>query len=270
VSARGPLDGLTILVTRPTTSASRLSVALENEGARVIELPTIQIDPPEDWAPLDAAILAGEFDWVVFTSANAVEMFLDRLTRAERGPEWFARSQVAAIGPETAAHLRSAGVTPALVPDEYVAEALVAEMGSAHPLSGRRILLPTAENARETLAQGLVAEGAIVQRVTAYRTVAPEASTKMLEELQSGVVNVITFTSASTVHNLVTMLSGHLELLRRTELACIGPVTAAAARDHGLEPGIIATTYTIPGLVAAIRDSYAHRPAAVRGGDATS
>lgn len=258
--ARGFLSGIRVLVTRPAGQASRLSTALVAEGAEVLELPTIHIDPPLDWTPVDTAIQAGHYDWVVFTSANGVDRFFERLATAGAGSEWFSMTRVAAIGPETAAHLGTRGVRPALVPNEYVAEALVAEMVSFVPLTGRTVLLPGAEIARDTLAVGLSAAGATVDRVTAYRTSAPEPPPAILAQLRSGSVQAATFTSASTVTNLVAMLGRDAEVLNRMVLACIGPVTADAARRHGFEPTITAATYTIPGLVAAMRGYYFDKP----------
>jgi len=260
------LGNLTVLVTRPTTAASRLSNALRDEGAHVIELPTIQIEPPLDWSPVDAAIAAGHYDWVVFSSSNGVDLFLDRLQALGRDPAWFDSVRVAAIGPETAARLRAGGITPTLVPDEYVAEALVAEISSFDPLTNRRVLLPSAEIARDTLANGLAAEGASVDRVTIYRTVQPDPSPEILAQLRGGNIQVVTFTSASTVNNLVAMLGGDAGVLQGLDIACIGPITADAAREHGLQPTIVATTYTIPGLVTAIRGYYL---AKVAGGSIT-
>lgn len=247
------LSGLIVLVTRPAEQASRLTAALVAEGAEVIELPSIQIDPPTSWEPMDTAIRTGDYAWVVFTSANGVRFFCDRLHAAGEGPSWFDRTRVAAIGPETARAVEDRGAHPSLVPDEYVAEALVASLAAAVPLVGRRVLLPRADIARDTLATGLEAEGAIVERVTAYRTVTPTPPPEVLAKLRDGAVDVVTFTSSSTVRNLVQMLGSDAEVLRTMRVACIGPITAATAREAGLEPSIVADTYTIAGLIDAIR-----------------
>lgn len=249
----GPLDGQTILVTRPSESGSRLSTALEAEGARVIELPTIQIEPPLNWGPLDQAIRRGNYEWVVFASVNAVRFFLERLAVAGFSVAWFSHSNVAAIGSETARSLDAAGVPLALVPDEYIAEALIASLLDFGPILGRRILIPSADIARETLSAGLAAAGAIVDQLTAYRTTLPDPPTNVLAELHSKAVDIVTFTSSSTVKNLTTILGPDIRFLSEAVVACIGPVTAATARELGLDPQIVATTYTIAGLVEAIR-----------------
>ncbi len=251
-----PLARLRVLVTRPADQASRLSVALQNEGAEIVELPSIQIEPPLDWTPVDAAVGGGVYDWIVFTSANGVRFFVERVRLAGKDASWFGPCRVAAIGPETARTLESLGVKPALVPDEYVAEALVATMEDAVPLTGRRVLLPQADIGRDALAVGLEAAGAIVDRVVAYRTVLPVPAPAVLEQLRRGAIDLATFTSASTVRNLVTMLGTDVRALEKCVLACIGPVTAQAAVDLGLQPAIIATNSTIAGLMDAIRGYY--------------
>lgn len=252
------LAGLTILVTRPAEQASKLTMALQGEGAEVVELPSIQIEPPASWGRMDEAIHRGGCAWVVFTSANGVRFFFERLRSHHLDASWFDGSRVAAIGPETARAIEAEGVRPSLVPDEFVAEALVASLAEI-PLEGQHVLLPRADIARDALADGLEAQGAIVDRVIAYRTVTPSAPPEVLDRLRRGDVDVASFTSSSTVRNLVAMLGPDQETLRRLTIACIGPVTAATARDLGLEPSIVATTYTIPGLVAAIRSYYWER-----------
>ncbi len=251
-AAGGPLVGRTVLVTRPQGQASRLSTALAEQGAIPIEVPAIRIEPPESWADLDAAIARGSFDWVVFTSANGVAAFLDRLALAGRGPEWFAGTRVAAIGPETARTLARAGIAADLVPEEYVAEALVACLADERDLTGARILLPRADIARDALQRGLREAGATVHSVVAYRTATETASPELLAQLQARQINVVTFTSSSTVRSLVQMLGGDTDLLTGAVIACIGPVTAATARGLGLRVDVVAEQYTIAGLVDAL------------------
>lgn len=261
-----PLARLRVLVTRPADPASRLSTALLAEGADVVELPTIRIDPPEDWGPVDAAIRAGRYDWVVFTSVPGVQNFCARLSAQGHEPTWFEGARVAAIGPETARRLEAEGVRPSLVPDEYVAEALVAEIDGAVPLTGRRVLLPGANIAREALAEGLQAAGAIVERLVVYRTVAPNPPPQVMVQLREGAIQVVTFTSSSTVTNLVSMLGADAAVLGNLVIACIGPVTADTVRQQGLEPTIVAATHTLPGLVAALRGYYLEKQAVTPGG----
>lgn len=247
-----PLAGRTVLVTRPLEQAGRLSAALAAYGAIPIEVPAIRIEPPASWAGLDAAIAQGGYDWVIFTSVNGVAYFWQRLEAAGGGSAWFARTRVAAIGPETGKALAARGVRPDLVPEEYVTEALVACLADGRDLHGVRVLLPRADIARDALQRGLWAAGASVDCVVAYRTAPAEAPPDLLARLRAGEVDVATFTSSSTVRALVQMLGGDLQLLAATVVACIGPVTARAAQSAGLRVDIVADQYTIPGLVDAL------------------
>ncbi len=252
LAGSGPLAGRRVLVTRPHGQASRLSTALAEQGAIPIEVPAIRIEPPESWADLDAAIARGGYDWVVFTSVNGVAAFFERLGVAHRDASWFAGSKVAAIGPETARTLARAGVSASLVPDEYVAEALVACIADERDLTGARILLPRADIAREALQEGLRVAGAIVHSVVAYRTAPEIASPELVAKLRAGQIDVVTFTSASTVRAVVQMLGGDPTPLTQPAIACIGPITAATAAGLGLRVNVVAERYTIPGLVDAL------------------
>jgi uroporphyrinogen-III synthase len=181
------------------------------------------------------------------------------LGAAGQGAEWFEGSRVAAIGPETARLLLSNGVRPDLVPDEFVAEALIACLSDAAPLWGRRVLLPRANIAREALEVGLRAEGAIVDQVVAYRTTSAAPPPGLVEQMRAGAVDAVTFTSSSTVRGLLEMLGPDAEALRAAVIACIGPITAATAREAGFEPQVTANVYTADGLVSALKGYYARR-----------
>ncbi|MBI4214145.1 MAG: uroporphyrinogen-III synthase [Chloroflexi bacterium] len=285
------LAGICVLVTRPTDQASRLSEALRSEGAEVLEQPSIQIDPPLDWTPVDEAIHRDGYDWIVFASVNAVRFFIDRVVAAAAGIApgtgtavsggahqtdltqtgalaWFRAVQVAAIGPETARTLEHFGVRPDLVPEEYVAEALAASMADSIPLQGHRVLLPQAEMGRDTLAAALKEAGALVDRVTVYRTVFPVPTPAIIDRLRRSEIDLVTFTSSSTVRNLVQMLGPEAGALKACVTACIGPVTAETAAELGLVPRVVATSYTIHGLVEAIRGYYVGRSTSARDGGA--
>lgn len=251
-----PLEGLTVLVTRPQEQARRLTDALAAEGASALEVPVIALEPPESWGPLDAAIAADGYDWTIFTSANGVRFFWQRLEAAGRGAEWFEGNRTATIGPETARTLEARGVRPTLVPNEFVAEALVAALADAGPLGGQRILAPRADRTRDALTRGLRDRGAIVDEVVAYRTVRAPAARDLEGHLRVGGIDVVTFTSSSTVRSLLEALDS-AESLRGVTIACIGPITAATAREAGLAAHVVAETHTIPGLVAALREYYA-------------
>lgn len=248
----GPLVGRAILVTRPAGQAARLVGALHSQGAHTIELPVIAIEPPSSYEAMDVAIRLRTYDWVVFTSANGVRFFQERLRALGESAEWFHGKRVAAIGPETARSVRASGVAADLVPDEYVAEALVACLADCAPLRGQRVLLPRADIARDALSTGLTSEGAVVDTVVAYRTVPAPASSNMLDRLKAGGIDAVTFTSSSTVRAFLAMLGGSTDALHETTLACIGPITAQTLRDAGLEPTVVAQTYTVAGLVEAL------------------
>jgi uroporphyrinogen III methyltransferase/synthase len=242
-----------VLVTRTRQQASALSTRLRALGAAAIELPTIEITPPGDWAPLDAAIARlASYDWIVFTSVNGVASFWERLVQAGLDARALHGVEVAAIGPATAAALESHGLQSDYVPGEYVAEAVAAGLGDVH---GLRILLPRADIARPALAELLREAGADVVEVTAYHTRRPDIDTDALRDLLAG-ITVVTFTSSSTVRNLVAMIhDAGLELpgvLAGAVIACIGPITAGTAREAGLPVQIMAEEYTIEGLVSAL------------------
>ena len=250
-----PLFGQRVLVTRTRQQASVLSKRLQALGAEAIELPTIRIEPPASWAPLDAAVagLSG-YDWIVFTSVNGVEAFWQRLQRAGLDARALHGVRLAAIGPATASALEDCGLRADCVPREYVAEAVAAELGN---VAGRWVLLPRADIARPALAVLLRAAGANVEEVDAYRTVRPETEPEALHHLLSR-VSVATFSSSSTVRNLAEMATeAGLDLreeLSEATIACIGPITADTARELGLPVHVVARQYTIEGLVEALLD----------------
>jgi uroporphyrinogen III methyltransferase/synthase len=254
-----PLFGKRIVVTRPREQAAELIDLLAELGAITIEAPAIRLVEPEDYAALDEACgRAGEYDWIVFTSANGVDRFMARLMAGPGDVRDLKGVRLCAIGPATAEHLAKHGVKVDLMPREYRAEAVVDALRAWGDLSGVRVLLPRADIARELLAEELRRSGAEVDEVTAYRTVPVESERsdapdiyKMLLERQ---IDVVTFTSASTVKNFVRMLGGEVaaDLLQHTVVACIGPVTAEAAEQYQIRTAVVANEYTIPGLVEAI------------------
>ena len=252
-----PLFGKTVLVTRSRSQASALSSLLEDEGARAIELPTIRFERAEPFTEMDLAIESlGEFQWVVFTSANGVEAFFDRMKELGRDARQFGGANVASIGPATSAALAKRGVIADLVPREYVAESLLESLAE-RVRPGDKILLPRADIGRNVLEEGLAVMGAQVQRVVAYRTVTPPESKQLATELLSGgSVDVVTFTSSSTVENLIGILEGDASKLNGAVVACIGPITAASADAAGLKVDVVASEHTIPGLVEAIKGAF--------------
>ncbi len=247
-----PLFGKRVLVTRSRTQAGALSRLLEGRGAEVVEIPTIRITPPEDYAELDSAIrrLPG-FDWIVFTSTNAVDAVFDRLGEAGLDSRALHGMRVAAIGKSTARELRDRGIAADMIASLSISEGLVKEM-AAIGVSGSRILAPGAETRREALVSGLAELGAEVEVVAAYRTVNVESSPAAVEAALADGIDVATFTSSSTVRGLVRLLNGDVAKLDGVAVACIGPVTAAEARAAGLDVAILASESTVEGLVEAV------------------
>lgn len=270
---RLPLFGRTIVCTRAAGQANQLGALLGELGARVLSVPTIAFAPPEDYGPLDAAIgQLARYDWVVFTSANGVARFFERLRGRHGGDDRaLGHARVAAIGPSTAARLGEEGISPDVVPGSYRAEAVYEAMrafearcgdGTEGGLRGRRVLIPRARVAREALPELLRSAGAEVDVAPAYRTVVPEGDTAGRLREALGRADGVTFTSSSTVRNLVALLGGEAPvLLGSLDVFSIGPVTSETLRRAGLPPSAEAQTYTVPGLVEAIRAHYAHHEA---------
>jgi uroporphyrinogen III methyltransferase/synthase len=258
-AAAGALSGRAIAVTRARAQAPELAALLEAHGARVLAVPTIAIEPPDSWAPLDAALGTLErYDWVVFTSVNGVEMARRRVPAAG---ERLARRRLAAIGPATARALRDWGCAAEIVPDEYVAEALVGQLAPRLG-AGARVLVPRAAEARDVLVRELRARGAEVDEVAAYRTrPSGEGGTALRAALAAGGVDAVTFTSSSTVRHCAALFAPGeaARALSRVAVACIGPITRDTAREHGLETQIMPAEYTIPALAAAIAAHFRQR-----------
>jgi uroporphyrinogen-III synthase len=250
----GSLTGKTILITRAHHQSSRLAEALEGLGADVLKLPTIEIVPPETYASLDAALRGiANFHWLIVTSVNGVSALSDRMQFLAMAPEQLRHLQIAAIGPATAAALSRLGLSVAAVPEEYVAEAVVAML--REKVTGRRVLLARAAVARDVIPEELSKCGADVHVVEAYRTVIPQDSVERLREIfGSGNPHpdAVTFTSSSTVNNFFALLAAaRMELPRGLRAVSIGPVTSRTLRQHGWEPAIEAEKYDIPGVVGA-------------------
>ena len=252
-----PLFGLRVLVTRSRTQAGALSQLLSQEGAHPLEVPTIEIQPLDDYTELDAALRAlSDYDWVVFPSTNSVDVVFGRLAELDLDARAFGPARVAAIGSATSDSLRARGIVANFVPEEFVSES-VAEGLKDRIAAGQRVLLPQADIGRDTLGDGLTAQGADVHRVTAYRTVTPEGSAELIAAHLADGVDVATFTSSSTVRNLVALLDGDTSALGGVRIACIGPVTATAAAEAGLKVDILASEYTVAGLVEALKAHFA-------------
>jgi uroporphyrinogen-III synthase len=249
----GPLAGRRIVVTRAAQQSGGLRERLEQQGAEVLLLPTIEIVPPESYAPLDDALRqAGDFDWLVVTSANAVRVMDDRLTALGLGAESLAHLRCAAVGPSTADAMRSMGLAVDVVPERYVGEALADAL--ADRVRGQRVLLVRAAVARDVVPESLRAAGAEVAIVDAYCTVVPAEAAVRARAVFSDepLPDAVVFTSGSTVWHLLNVLR-EAGLAFPPLVACvsIGPVTSAALRDAGLPVASEAETASLDGLVDA-------------------
>lgn len=250
-----PLEGRRILVTRPREQSSQLVALLEAEGADVLRIPTIRIEAAKDPKALQsAAITAGDFDWVIFTSVNGVDRFGGALEEASAKLD-IGGARVCAIGPATAVAAEGRFGRVDLVADVHTAEGVIDALDSRGQIAGRRFLLPQAAGARDVLAATLGQRGGEVVQVEAYRTVIDERSAERLrQELDRGGADMVTFTSASSVRSSLEVAGGRFAV---PAVATIGPVTSAAARAEGLNVDVEADPHTIPGLVSAILRYYA-------------
>ncbi len=258
-----PLFGKRVLVTRPREQAAEMVRLLEEHGAEAIEAPMIRIAPPDDYGPLDAACAAiHQYDWIVFASANAVDVFIKRLLATPRDLRALHGVNLCAVGPATAERLRELGLKVDLVPAEYRAEALVEGLAGSRDVTGLRVLLPRADIGREVVADELRRRGADVTEVIAYRTVIVdperEGEPDIYRMLLDRRIDVVTFTSPSAVRNLVRVLGAEpaADLLQSAVVASIGPVTAEAAAQYNIRSTVVPAEYTVAALVDAIVEHF--------------
>jgi len=239
---RLPLHGLKIAITRARRSAPDMALQLSALGAQVLEYPTIEIVPPISFDALDRAIADLEaYDWLIFTSANAVETFAERLAASSRDLRGL-RAKLCAIGPATRKAVEKMHLKVDVVPEEYVAESLI-EALQGHDMTGRRILIPRAAVARDSVPEALRAMGATVEIAEAYRTIVPESGA-------APAADWITFTSSSTVKNFIAL--NEPGAIHRYKTASIGPITTETLKMHGVEPTIEAKPHTTEGMIDAI------------------
>ncbi len=252
-----PLTGRRVLVTRAAEQAGKLSAGLRALGAEPVEVPVLEIRPPQSFAALDAALARLEsYDWLILTSANAVRALAERAALGGVDLKKLATPQAAAVGAATAAAARKAGFTPTFVPKAYVAESLVE--GLLPTLKARtarqRILLARAAVARDVIPDALRAAGVEVDVVEAYRNVLPEAAPELLRRALAGGLDAATFTSSSSATHLAEAVraAGVGWPLAGVPAVSIGPVTSQTLRDLGWPPAAEAEPYDIPGLIAAV------------------
>jgi len=251
-----PLEGRTILITRTKSQSTGFREQLEGAGSRVLEVPAIEIRPRMS-RELDQAILQLEsYDWLFFTSANAAVVFAEQVAhlRPEFQPESLERPRICAIGPATSERIQAYGYRVALVPAVFQAEGVIDEFVRSQEgkLEGARILLPRAAQAREILPAELRRRGAVVDLIPAYDTALPDGTAETLCELLKKVkIDLVTFTSSSTVHNFVQAAGPDVDL-SRFHYAAIGPITAATAKEYGLPIAVLPPKWTVPDLAQAI------------------
>ncbi len=251
-----PLTGVRIVVGRAKHQAGALSDELRKFGADVLEIPFLEIRPPDSYQPLDHALKEiSDYDWLILTSVNGVEALWDRLKELQVPPESLKHLHVAAIGPATKKAIEKRGLKVEVVPEEYVAESVVKSLKNR--ISGKRVLLARAKVARDVIPKELRALGAEVDVVEAYETVIPEDSkTQLRTALSQSRPDLVTFTSSSSVKNFIALAEGRD--LSGIQFVSIGPVTSSTLRELGLNVDLEAEEYTIPGLVQAILRNYSH------------
>lgn len=254
-----PLMGRSIVVTRAREQASELVKRLSDLGAECLECPTIEVAPPDDLKPLDMAIEnLSTYDWLIFTSVNGVNFFFNRLFAKNKDVRALSNVHTAVIGPATAKRLFDFGLQSDIVPESYRAESIIKAF-AGKDINGKKMLLPRAKEARPILPLELTRMGAVVDEVTAYCTRAVQDNADfMLTRLKEKTIDLITFTSSSTVKNFHALLPPEdLEsLMQGVTVASIGPITGDTARDLGFDVHIIAESFTIPGLCQAIKQYY--------------
>ncbi len=254
MSADKPLDGKCVVITRAAEQSSELKERLENLGARVLLLPAVSFFGPSDTTHVDRVIASLEtFDWVFFTSANAVRFFADRCRKVGRDVRAGKKPRYAAVGPATASVAAKAGFTLDYVAQEFQGIALVRELGAS--LAGKHVLLPRSDRAGSDLPEGLKRAGVEVTEIVVYRTggIGP-CEQGVLEAVRDARVDVVSFFSPSAVENLRTELGAEVvsRLGMRAAFAAVGPVTAAALRKAGLPVAIEASEATAESVAAAI------------------
>lgn len=248
-----PLFGKKILITRAEEQSEELVDLLVEYGARVLTLPLLKFVLPDDLKPLDSAIDNLErYDWLIFTSANGVRFFFNRLKEREKDVRALKGIKIMAIGPGTKKEIEKQNITVDAMPEKFIAESVVEYFGNN--VEGKRFLLPRARVARDVIPRLLQERGGKVDVVTVYETVVPEIKKETLKALfEEEKIDVLTFTSSSTVRNFVQIAGKNVsKWLDGVKIACIGPVTAETARNSGINPDIVSEEYTIKGIVDAI------------------
>ena len=251
-----PLFGKTIIVTRSRDQASVFSDQLIELGANVLEYPTINITDPDDFGPLDRELEnLGSTDWLIFTSVNGVDAFFNRIFELGRDVRDLTGVKICSIGPSTTERIKGFHVSIDCQPPKYVAESVVEALKKVEEIKGKRFLMPRTDIARSYVPEELRKLGAEVSDIVAYKTVlATDGDNIVLDKLKDGEVDIVTFTSASTVKNFVKIIGeDNLSAFKNNvQFASIGPITNESAEEMDIDISIKAEEYTIPGLVQAI------------------
>jgi uroporphyrinogen-III synthase len=248
-----PLANRRILVTRGASQASKLSDGLRELGAVPVEVPVLEIVPPESYEPLDGALQnLAQYDWLIVTSANTVQVLSERASFLGVSLDKFAPQNVGAVGAATTEAARDAGLTVSVVPESYVAESLVAEIKGQ--IAGKRILLARAAVARDVIPDALRAAGATVDVIDAYRNILPTAAPQQLRHAYARGLDAATFTSSSSVTHLAEAAeaAGVPFPLKGVRAISIGPITSQTLRGCGWTPASEADPHDVPGLIAAV------------------
>jgi uroporphyrinogen III methyltransferase/synthase len=257
-----PLFGKRIVVTRPREQARELAEPLEKLGAEAIEAPLVRIVPVEDTSAFDEALARiEEFQWGVFTSANAVDRFMERLLAGAGDVRRLSNLRLCTVGPATASHFARHGLKVDVIPSDFRADAIVGALEAHGSLAGARVLWPRTDKAREALGDGLRTAGAELSEITVYHTelVEPAGEPDVYRMLLDRAIDVVTFTSPSAIQSFVQIYGADAsaDLLRTTLVASIGPVTAEAGERYGIHSSIVPAQHTIAGLVDAITEYFA-------------
>lgn len=257
----GALEGKTIVVTRAAHQAGEFIRLLQERGAATAAIPTIDIVDPESWEEADRALGSlGSYDWIILTSVNGVNFFLRRAREKLGGLSDLKNCRICAVGPRTRDAILKQGLHVDFMPAEHVAEGVVEESGESW--EGKRALFPRAAEGRDVIPAGLRELGAEVDVIPVYRNVLPETSAEEFRKvLAGGGADAITFTSGSTVNNFIALFpqGEAAEILEGAAVACIGPITSAAARVGGLRVDIEPEQYTIPALTEALERHFDRR-----------
>lgn len=259
-----PLFGKRIMVTRTREQASELVYSLENLGADCVECATISLEPPDSWQEIDLALESlDSFNWLLFTSINAIEYFFRRLFELDKDARDLHAIKIAVVGTATEVALNRYGLKADLVPDEFTGQGLASKL-IAKGVDGAKFLLPRALKASSVLPDALMKAGAEVVIAPVYQNVRPQGKEEELREILKGGIDAITFTSSSTCSNFLFMLNAEdqdevAEILAGIKIASIGPITSKTAEDNGLNIDIQPEKYTIPALVESVKDFFCHK-----------